>query len=166
MSESIYNLIPRERPPVHKPSMHRSMFPGTLAPTGSTFGPSVTSQVVVTNLSGEFAPSSPIHNHRGNGSIGPPQSARSYPKEFLKKGSKHKTLPPRKNAFNHALSMTKCRSMLATTDGEYIRRLLSLPTVPPLSERPLMGLKTTKNYVKANAISNILSGWFLPHFSH
>lgn len=40
MEESIYNLLPKEKTPPKKKTikLYKSSIPGTLAPTGSTFG--------------------------------------------------------------------------------------------------------------------------------
>ncbi len=47
--ESIYNLIPKEYVPPAKDGQYRSKFPGSLAPTGSTFINHTTSRPNVKN---------------------------------------------------------------------------------------------------------------------
>lgn len=55
MEESIYNLLPKEKTPPKKKTikLYKSSIPGTLAPTGSTFG-SQSRVIPVSNLSGSY----------------------------------------------------------------------------------------------------------------
>lgn len=139
-SECIYNMIAPEKVVPHRPPRHVCKYPGVLAPTGSTFGPSTTCQVPVNNLAGEFDPPRPIHDFRANGALGPLKSARQSPSAFVKKGSGTKKLPPP-----------------AATEAYIKKHTPRIPPVPKKDNEPILGLKSTKDYVKTNAIAVMLS---------
>jgi hypothetical protein len=72
--------------------------------------------------------------------MGPPKVHTNAPNEYLKKHEKEPKLPPRnKSTFKY--------------DDEERRR----PAVPKPIEQPIMGLKTTKNFITQNAVENIMS---------
>ena len=65
--ESIYNLIPKEQYIPEKPKRYKSQYPGSLAPTASTFGLKTTSKPVCSNLSGKFNLEGGHHSAVGGG---------------------------------------------------------------------------------------------------
>jgi len=137
--ESIYNLIPVEMHQHAKPPRHKSKYPGTLAPTASTFGACVTSQIGTTNMGGDYDVNSCRKFKRNSATFGPLDGRvnRPEPKKFLKKREKEFKLgQPAKFAY----------------PDEKTRK----PKVPDRTELPVMGLVTSKNFIKANLLSSIL----------
>ncbi len=135
--ESIFNLVPKEKIEVLKEPIYRSKYPSNLAPTASTFSLKNSSFPGVANLSGDV--SFPRGAHPLNGAsttFGRPSgSYRADPENFVKKGHQYKTLPlPEKL---HQETMRK-------------------PAVPTMKDKPIMGLKSDKNYITANAVDIIL----------
>uniref|UniRef100_A0A6A7G7C6 Enkurin n=1 Tax=Hirondellea gigas TaxID=1518452 RepID=A0A6A7G7C6_9CRUS len=135
--ESIYNLIEKPREKVIKPAMYRSKFPGELPPSASTFGASRSSQVFVTNVAGSLDGPSVAHQFKNAAAnFGPLRVQKQHPNMFMKKGFGH---PPLKKP----------------TKFEYADK--SRKTfVPKRTEKPVMGLVTTKNFISANVVANIL----------
>ena len=136
--ESIYNLIPKEKIQAMQEPLYRSKFPPTLAPTASTFGLKNSSYPNVANMNGNL--SLPRGAHPINGSwrtFGLPEGLNKRdPVNFIKKGHEYKTLPlPEKGRANSEIKK---------------------PSVPTLKDKPIMGLKSDKNYITANAIDVIL----------
>jgi hypothetical protein len=131
-NESIYNWIPKELVKPVKPPRYVSKHDPKLPPTGSTIGLHGTTKIPGAAL-GEVLTGAA---KSASGVFGPSASAKPDPKTFLKKG----TVKP----------VTKETVQRARTES-------SKPTVPSRSERPVMGLQTSKNFVVANAVENILS---------
>lgn len=136
--ESIYNLIPKEKILPNKEPFYHSYYPHWMAPTASTFILSNTSYPNVANMNGEVTFPRGAHPIKGGWrTFGKPVGAyKQEPQNFYKKGHQYKTLPPPE----------RIRS-----ESE-IRR----PPIPCLTERPIMGLKSDKNYITSNAVDNIL----------
>eukprot|EP00455_Lapot_gusevi_P046163 TRINITY_DN6032_c0_g2_i1.p1 TRINITY_DN6032_c0_g2~~TRINITY_DN6032_c0_g2_i1.p1 ORF type:complete len:290 (-),score=47.78 TRINITY_DN6032_c0_g2_i1:137-946(-) len=128
--ESIYNLIPRPQKQVTRAAMHRSKYPGTTPPTGSTFAKHA-------NLSGAYTP--PSTSPSTSTTFGPPQPSQTSvnPKAFLRKHSREPRLPSA-----HKFTYTEADRK---------------PSVPSRHEQPVFGLRSNKNFVTANAIENILA---------
>lgn len=137
MEESIYALIPREPEKVVKPQRHKSKYPGTLAPTASTFGATLTSQGVATNVAGSWEIKPCRDYKRAAATFGPKNGkvSKTKPGKFLKKNTQENMPEPKK--FTRKTANPK-------------------PKVPSTSEKPVMGLFSNKNFIKANAISAIL----------
>jgi hypothetical protein len=136
--ESIYNLVPKEKIELEKDPIYKSKYPAWLAPTGSTFGLKTSSFPNVANLNGEITYPRGAHPLKGASStFGKPQgSYRANPESFTKKGHQYITLPlPEK--------------LRSTSE---VRK----PDVPTLKDKPIMGLKSDKNYITANAVDIIL----------
>lgn len=137
VDESIYNLISVKRPKQRKPPRYRSKHCGKLAPSASTFGASAASQVKTTNYGGN--PNGPPvkHGHmKGHANFGRAKEPLAGPSQFMKKYAGHTTLAkPAKFTYHDTQKQP----------------------VPKKSEKPVMGLVTTKNFVKTNALTNILS---------
>lgn len=146
--ESVYGLLPAASAVEEKDALYRSKFPGDLPPTGSTFGLRGTSKTVA-NVAGDFLdPDATGSNHtvkRASAHFGPclannpDYTSKPDPRNFTRKHQNDIVLPP-KNKFVYA--------------DEYNRK----PPVPKASdEKPVMGLKSDKNFVVANAVDAILA---------
>lgn len=147
IDESIYNMIP---PPVHllpKMPMHKSKFPGTMPPSASTFG---TRSASVTNLTGAMAKEKPKGLVRADthSTFGlPPGSFQPDPKKILSKcasGGKVMSLKEMKEKFPEKLAPPELKGS-------------KKPDVPRITEKPIMNLVSSKNFVTANAVENILA---------
>lgn len=138
MNESVYSLIPptpvaKSAPPMYK-SSHRN-----LAPTHSTFGLHGTSKVVG-NVAGVHTGDPEVHpSVKSTGSFGKSVSATINPKDFLKKTAGEAA------STKHGATYT--RSKPANPK----------PAIPTKEDRPVMGLKTDKNFVVANAVESVLT---------
>ena len=136
--ESIYNLIPKEKILPGKTTRYHSKFPYWLAPTASTFILNNTSYPNVANMNGDVIFPRGAHPIRENwATMGLPLGGyKQDPQHFYKKGHQYKTLPPPE----------KSRSISE----------VKKPAVPTIADKPIMGLKSNKNYITSNAIDNIL----------
>jgi hypothetical protein len=136
--ESIYNLVPKEKIEVEKEPVYKSKYPHWLAPTASTFGLKTSSFPNVANLNGEITFPRGAHPIKGGWStLGKPKgSYKADPENFVKKGHQYRTLP----------QPERLRS------NSEIRK----PAVPTLKDKPIMGLKSDKNFITANAVDIIL----------
>lgn len=87
--ESVYNLIPQPKPVAERPPMYRSKYPHNTPPTASTFGRSTASQILTTNIAGDYQMKGCSHRHQGEGSsFGPKTVHYSDPTTYLKKQTK------------------------------------------------------------------------------
>jgi len=128
--ESIYNLVPQEVPDPVKPPMYRSKHDPNKPVTGSTFGVRGTTQLLG---AGSL-------KKRENATFGKPiNSQQPNPKSFLKSGEKLTKVPPRVEV-----------GAYARPDGS------RKGPVPSRHEQPVMGMKTSKNFITANAVEAIL----------
>jgi len=137
-AESIYNLIPKPVQIPEKQPRYKSKFPGTIPPTNSTFGTKGTSKPGLTNLNGHFESQAEGHHQykQSFATMGKPGNAK-VPTEVLRRREKEPQLPaPQK--FNRDPTFKK-------------------PGVPKRTEQPVMNIKSSKNFVTANAVENILS---------
>lgn len=136
--ESIYNLVPKSKIIPGKGASYMSKYPPTIAPTASTFILGNSSYPGVANCSGEYKFPRGAHPiMRNSATFGLPCGGYSpNPLNFHKKGETHKIYPPTEKL--HTLSS--------------IRK----PAVPTVDEPPILGLKTEKNFIIANAVDNIL----------
>lgn len=134
--QSIYNLIPQPEPEQLKSKMYRSKYPADTPPTASTFGRSTASQILTTNLGGNYE--SPATNHRfqnDGSSLGPKNLHYSDPTSFQKSNMKPALPQPKRFMY---------------TDQRK-------PNVIRRDQMPSMALKTSKNYVTENALSVIMA---------
>jgi len=132
-SESIYNLVPEIYQEIKKPPMYRSRHDPKSKPTGSSFGCSGTTRLIG---AGEIS-------QKSSATFGlSAEKERPDPKLFLKKGEKMQRVPYRasKNKKEPAFKYKGTRK-----EG-----------VPKKDERPVMGLRTNKNFITANAVETIL----------
>ncbi len=136
--ESIYNIVPKEKILPGTTTRYHSKYPHWLAPTASTFILNNTSYPNVANMNGDVVFPRGAHPIRENwATFGLPLgSYKQDPEHFYRKGHQYKTLPP----------------------PERIRSASEIkkPPVPTVADKPIMGLKTNKNFITANAIDNIL----------
>jgi len=140
--ETIFNLIPKEiiKPP--KEQLYRSRFPPDLNPTGSTFGILCSSYPGVANLNGSIELPRGAHPVTAqHGTLGKPNGMNKIlPENFIKKGHLYKTSPPPER-----IRQGSCE-------------FHTKPCVPKMYDKPIMGLKSDKNFVTANAVDVILMG--------
>jgi hypothetical protein len=136
--ESIYNLVPKEKIEPMKEPIYRSRYPHYIAPTASTFCLKTTSFPNVANMNGEICLPRGAHPMKGSWTtLGKPNGFNKIePSNFIKKGHQYRTLP----------------------EPERIRSNTEIrkPSVPTLNDKPIMGLKSDKNYITANAVDVIL----------
>jgi len=125
--------------------MHKSKFPGDMPPTASTFK---TRSCSVTNLVGATAKEPEVIGDSGHKTFGlPPGSFHPDPKKILQKCSscpKVMSLKELKKSNPEALAPPKHVPS-------------RMPPVPRRSEKPIMNLVSSKNFVTANAVENILA---------
>jgi hypothetical protein len=136
--ESIYNLIPKEKIEPVKEKRYKSQYPPDIAPTASTFILKNTSFPNVANINGELNLPRGAHPIKGSwATFGKPNGMNKVdPENFVKKGHQYKTQP-------------QPERIRSTTD-------FKKPAVPTIADKPIMGLKSDKNYVTANAVDVIL----------
>lgn len=122
-----------------------------MPPSCSTFGLAQTSKPGVTNMGGEVAePKGGIQQYvKQHANFGlPPGSGMPNPNKILKKrensGARVETLSEIKRTNPEVLQPSKLKSK-------------SKPPVPDKSNKPIMNLVTSKNFVTANAVENILT---------
>lgn len=134
--ESIYGLIAQTKSASAKGTSYKSKFNPKAPPSFSTFGFRGTSKIVG-NVEGhmEEADAETHPAKKANGTFGRSVGAQINPKQFLKKTDQ--TLPP--------------------TAAIEKKKLVRNPPVPTNEDKPVMGLKTDKNFVVANAVENILA---------
>ena len=146
--ESIYNLIPREEPPEVKPQRYHSKYPPNIPPTYSTFCLKTTSMPGVANVPGDLAlPCGPHKPTAMNATLGLPKGGgKADAARFTKKGTGTMKLPEGKEGLG-----------LVAKKFEYATGL-KRPPIPSKEEKPIMGLKSEKNFIVANAVENILAG--------
>lgn len=94
--ESIYKLIPAAPPVTVKSAKYQSKYPHDTAPTASTFGASIASQIPVTNVGGEYDAPFTLHPVKKTAAnIGFLKTDKPNPKAFTKKHAHEKNLPER-----------------------------------------------------------------------
>jgi len=128
--ESIYNLVPEQFVEPPKPPMYRSKHDPAAPVTGSTFGTHGNTQLHGAGMV----------KKRETATFGHPGKLGPNPKEFLKRGEKAVKIPARNpdlQKFNYPEDQRKVY-------------------VPKRDEKPVMGLKTSKNFITANAVEAIL----------
>ena len=136
--ESIYNLVPKGKIIPGKGASYHSRYPSNTFPTASTFIPSNSSFPGTVNCNGDISLPRGAHPLlRNSGTFGLPEGSYSPdPKKFHKKGETGKIYPP-------------CEPLRSKNE---IRK----PKIPALTDVPIYGLKTEKNFIISNAVDNIL----------
>ncbi|KAF0689760.1 Aste57867_18828 [Aphanomyces stellatus] len=129
--ECIYNLIPKVVVVPEKPKRYTSTHDPNTQPTASTFGLHGKTKLLGANL-GEEKPRTPPQATKTFGKL----HVKPDPKAFTKKQSK--------------CTMPESKPTKFTYDGP------KKPALVKADEKPVMGLKTSKNFVTANAVEAIL----------
>lgn len=136
--ESIYNIVEHSKIIPDKEPLYKSSYPYWIAPTSSTFNLKNSSYPNVSNISGEYK--LPRGGHpilRQSATFGLPDVGKSVsPAQYHRKGELRRKLPP----LERLHTSTEVRK----------------PPVPTVKDKPIMGLKTDKNFVISNAVDNIL----------
>lgn len=134
--ENIQNWVQDEPEVAARPPRYNSKYGRGVAPTASTFGLQGSTRVPGANRGLGTQESLIVKRER---SLGPAAPHNSNAGDFLRKGGKD----------------------VVSTDmpPQFVRPLVrpKKPTVPARSEKPVMGLQTTKNFLVANAVENILA---------
>eukprot|EP01041_Mallomonas_annulata_P005333 gene5333-10662_t len=128
MSESIYNLVPREYAAPVKEPMYRSKHNPNEPLTGSTFGCKGTTRLIGAAVA--VKKDSALFGPRGS-------QDKPDPKAFLRKSNMGIGSQEMKASSFRYLDCTK-------------------PPVPSRNDAPVMGLHSDKNYITANAVEAIL----------
>mmetsp|Transcript_22121 Transcript_22121/g.23063 ORF Transcript_22121/g.23063 Transcript_22121/m.23063 type:complete len:268 (+) Transcript_22121:29-832(+) len=138
--ESIYNLVEQEKIKPVKETTYVSKYPYDLHPTATTFCLKTTSYPGVSNINGDYQLPRGAHRQKAmNATFGKPEgSYRKDPNSFTRKGHSYIDYP----------EITKLRP-----DTDFKK-----PPIPSLDDKPIMGLKSDKNYITANAVDVILMG--------
>jgi hypothetical protein len=145
LEESIYNILPPKMEPVPKMPMHKSKFPGDMPPTASTFKVRSCS---VTNLVGATAKEPASQAELGHATFGmPPGSFNPDPKKILQKCS----------SCPKVMSLKELKKVNPEALAPPQHAPSRMPPVPRITEKPIMNLVSSKNFVTANAVENILA---------
>ena len=136
--ESIYNLVENDKIKPIKEKQYTSKYPYDLHPTASTFGLKTSSYPQVCNMNGDFNLPRGAHQLKGMSStFGKPTGTyRKDPNFFTKKGHQYINYP-------------QTERVRSTTD-------FKKPSIPSKDDKPIMGLKSDKNFITANAVDVIL----------
>jgi hypothetical protein len=137
--ENISNWVQDEPEIAARPARYSSKYGRGVAPTASTIGLQGSTRVIGANRGLGTQESLVVKKER---SLGPTAPHQSNARDFLRKGGKDivsEEMPP-----------------------QFVRPLVrpKKPTIPNRNEKPVMGLQTTKNFLVANAVENILAGTF------
>jgi len=146
--ESIYNIVPPKVIVQAKPPMHKSLIPGDLPPTASTFVRPGTTMPFVSNISGSAADKA--QRDRGHSEFGKPIGAyKNNPNSHLKKferSSKVSSLEEVKRTNPDQLKPVHLKDSVRAGGGP-----------PKRGEEPVMNLVSSKNFIVANAVETILA---------
>lgn len=136
--ESIYNLVPKAKIAPENPPLYYSHHPHYTAPTASTFLLKTTSFPDVANMNGNILFPRGAHPlHGENATFGRPLGGyKVNPSNFIKKGHQYKILP--------------------LPEKLHLPTEIRKPAIPSLADKPIMGLKSGKNYILSNAVDVIL----------
>lgn len=129
MSESLYGWIEQPKVVVEKPVMYRSKHDPYTPPVGTTFGLQGTARLV--GSTGNCLKNSAK-------SFGSKMGSSAASTDQFLKSTRRGPVPRSSTKFEYAVRGKKA-------------------SVPRKSEVPIMGLKTSKNFVVANAVENILA---------
>jgi len=146
--ESIYNLVEKEKIKPQKENTYTSRYPHDLHPTASTFGLKTTSFPNICNLNGDYTLPRAAHRLIGEfTTFGKPNGTnKKDPNNFTKKGHQYIKHPQRKLFYFKLKLAEKLRG-----NSDFRK-----PNIPSISDKPIMGLKTEKNFVTSNAVDVIL----------
>lgn len=140
-------MIPKEYIPPPRDPRYKSSFPPSLIPTGSTFINHTTSRPGLANVAGEFdiKQGPKDHKHRDlSATMGKPKgTVKPDTKSFRLKGT-------------GSMGSNKLPEPDTLTKFVYSTNPRRDP-VPKKDEKPILGLKSNKNFIVSNAVENILS---------
>lgn len=143
MEESIYNIIPPAEKLIVKPAMYRSHHNSAAPPSCSTFGVAG-SKPGVSNIAGETQPEPSTRKADAFGQ--PSGEYRVEPENYLKKSSKS----------NKVQTLAQVKKAAPEQLQPSIMKTRTKPLVPAVCEKPVLGLKSKKNFIVVNAVDNIL----------
>jgi hypothetical protein len=145
-NESIYNIIPAKIVRQEKPPMYRSRHPADKPPTASSFHQNSTTHPCVSNLAGDaYGKVVPDRASRSMGKA--PGSNTSTPRDYMRKMEHTQTVS--------TLAELKLKNPEQLRPTELKPKLKG--SVASSHEAPIMNLVTTKNFIVANAVQNILA---------
>eukprot|EP01017_Pseudomicrothorax_dubius_P051479 TRINITY_DN9918_c0_g1_i1.p1 TRINITY_DN9918_c0_g1~~TRINITY_DN9918_c0_g1_i1.p1 ORF type:complete len:278 (-),score=56.87 TRINITY_DN9918_c0_g1_i1:136-969(-) len=140
-----YNLIKKEPEPKVKPPLYHSKFDPLIPPTGSTLGLKTTPVPGVYNLSGSMVLDSSVRLRAEASTFGRPKDS------FVETSPKPKT----KKSLSPGSRM---RASLSPTTIKSMKMRDSIkPPVPKRDEVPIMGLRSSKDFILSNAVDVILA---------
>jgi hypothetical protein len=145
--ESIYNIIPPKFEEQQRPPMHKSRSSGTLPPTASTFHNKSTTYPGVSNLMGD-ASKQVVSNEKARTMGRALGSCRNDPHNYMRKMAKTSSVPSLGEMKRSNPEMLKPSQLAQRKPGG---------GPPPPSEQPVMGIRSAKNFVVANAVEVILA---------
>ncbi|KAG2502548.1 hypothetical protein JM16_009521 [Phytophthora kernoviae] len=134
--ECIYNLIPKVRVEPVKPERYRSKYDPNVQPTGTTFGVCGKTKLEGANLGSAQRYEKPA-SARGFGRL----PAKPDPKGFIRKGERS----------------ASATAVVSKKPGKFTYSGQTRPPVVKKDDKPIMGLKSAKNFVTANAVETILA---------
>lgn len=159
--ESIYNLVDQEKIKPTKEPIYKSKYPSNLQPTASTFCLKTTSYPKISNLNGDYTLPRGAHTNKGlSSTFG--KAFGSYKKDpnyFVKKGHQYINYPIGINKISYSFNIIiNIFLKILVLIAEKLRPTSEFkkPAIPKLSDKPIMGLKSDKNYVTSNAVDVIL----------
>jgi hypothetical protein len=147
--ESIYNIIAPKYEEIPKQPMHRSKYSGTQPATASTFHMKSASSSFpnISNLAGDAA--SKVVADSLHGDFGKRRGTyRNAPESFQKNMSKSQSVP--------SLAEVKINNP-AQLKPTKLKETKHIASVPKATDRPVMNLVTSKNFIVANAVETILA---------
>jgi hypothetical protein len=130
-TESIYNLIPKPKEHAQKKAIYRSKYDPKAPLTGSTFGLHGTTVTVGKGII-DLKKTCVISSTFG------PSPKKPDPSNFLRRNSQGHVLPKQFSQKFERQDATK------------------KPSVPSSEDKPIMGLKTSKNFIVSNATQAII----------
>jgi hypothetical protein len=148
-SESIYNLIPPKLSEMPRQPMHKSKYSGTQPASASSFHTKngSSSHPAFSNLAGDAA--GKVVKDSSHGDFGKRQgSYRNSPANFQKNMSKCQSTPTLAQVKRDNPDQLKPTKLKDTSH--------TVP-IPRASEKPVMNLVTSKNFIVANAVETILA---------
>jgi len=126
--------------------MYKSTHSGKIPPTASTFGQSGTSHPMMTNIAGD-SQDKIVPDKTGRTFGKHPGSYQPDPQCFMKKGDKATKVP----------SLTDVKREQPHLLQPSTLKTKNKPSIPPKTDKPIMNLVSSKNFVVANAVETILA---------
>jgi hypothetical protein len=144
--ESIYKIIPPKIIREEKPPMYRSKHAHDVPASASTFHQTATTHPLISNMGGEIAGKVvPDRSARGMGK--PPGSNSNTPRDYMRKKAHTDVVA--------TLTDLKVKNPDKLEPSDLKPKLKS--STPSRHDQPVMNLVTSKNFIVANAVENILA---------